>query len=564
MVDKKLRTSFFVSLHQAFKSDFTHIISPNLAEFRYLISGKFKRIAKFFKQVDAKFIALDYALSYLPDKAKEIFARYHYVPREASWTQQVPTLEKVACEAVAAHLSSEASEDIEDVSDIFEGLSKHASLLEVAYHKTFKTYSVQGIQTPHSELPLHNLPVEIIEHIITIDDEIVESFRPLFCVSRQMNALKGKIKWQTHLKLQNPLKCRTIEQSTPSNSAILDWSGYYMKHNRINSNWRNGNFAEIEVRGFPCDLNEEIGLYYFKFWNPKKTSRSAMWHEGDRSDLTSDILSQTDAYFYWFRFSEFNNKDEPVNFYCVKDIDGANICIIKSDSPRVQLAMTKNGTLWLHDGTNRVDSISYEASKYGHLVPQPFCKNDRILVGISEVIIGERMTSRKLFEEGSVLDMNVFNGIRVCEEDTLASPFYSTWVQATSQHVKLFVRSKDNEMIGQLLQMGNMETTSSAAFLDEFTIVYGCRNKFLQKIAFGDTRKLGAYFDAFDIKEEVLLDALNGRAIARNPHRIRSVYDLKTKQLQSALLLTESFADMRLCINSRYWCRKETIVDFGI
>jgi hypothetical protein len=58
MVDKKLRTSFFVSLHQAFKSDFTHIISPNLAEFRYLISGKFKRIAKFFKQVDAKFIAL--------------------------------------------------------------------------------------------------------------------------------------------------------------------------------------------------------------------------------------------------------------------------------------------------------------------------------------------------------------------------------------------------------------------------------------------------------------------------------------------------------------------------
>jgi hypothetical protein len=106
-----------------------------------------------------------------------------------------------------------------------------------------------------------------------------------------------------------------------------------------------------------------------------------MWHEGDRSDLTSDILSQTDAYFYWFRFSEFNNKDEPVNFYCVKDIDGANICIVKSDLMRVRLAMTKNGTLWLHDGTNRVDSISYEVSKYGHLVPQPFCKNDRIFVG---------------------------------------------------------------------------------------------------------------------------------------------------------------------------------------
>jgi hypothetical protein len=65
----------------------------------------------------------------------------------------------------------------------------------------------------------------------------------------------------------------------------------------------------------------------------------------------------------------------------VKDIDGANICIVKSDPTSVRLAMTKNGTLWLHDGTNRVDSISYEVSKYGHLMPQPFCKNDRIFVG---------------------------------------------------------------------------------------------------------------------------------------------------------------------------------------
>ena len=118
-----------------------------------------------------------------------------------------------------------------------------------------------------------------------------------------------------------------------------------------------------------------------------------------------------------------------------------------------------------------------------------------IFLGIFEIIIGERMTRRKLF--GRIcLRREYFQRLTVCVEDTLASPFYSTWVQATSQHVKLFIRSKDNEMIGQLLQMGNMETTSSAAFLDEFTIVYGCRNKFLQKIAFGDTRKLGRYFDA--------------------------------------------------------------------
>jgi hypothetical protein len=41
----------------------------------------------------------------------------------------------VACEAVAAQLSSEASEDIKDVSDILEEFSKHASLLEIAYRK---------------------------------------------------------------------------------------------------------------------------------------------------------------------------------------------------------------------------------------------------------------------------------------------------------------------------------------------------------------------------------------------------------------------------------------------
>jgi hypothetical protein len=216
-----------------------------------------------------------------------------------------------------------------------------------------------------------------------------------------------------------------------------------------------------------------------------------------------------------FTGSVFRNSITKTNLWIsiVKDIDGANICIVKSDPTSVRLAMTKNGTLWLHDGTNRVDSISYEVSKYGHLMPQPFCKNDRIFVGTFIAAIvnwtlaiyfsrnfrdyywGEN-EQKKVIRGRICLRREYFQRTHSLREDTLASPFYSTWVQATSQHVKLFIRSKDNEMIGQLLQMGNMETTSSAAFLDEFTIVYGCRNKFLQKIAFGDTRKLDRYFDA--------------------------------------------------------------------
>jgi hypothetical protein len=67
--DKKFRVNFVASLHQAFKSDFTYIISPTLEEFRYIISGKLKSVLRYFTQVGAKFRALGNNACFLERKS---------------------------------------------------------------------------------------------------------------------------------------------------------------------------------------------------------------------------------------------------------------------------------------------------------------------------------------------------------------------------------------------------------------------------------------------------------------------------------------------------------------
>lgn len=116
--------------------------------------------------------------------------------------------------------------------------------------------------------------------------------------------------------------------------------------------------------------------------------------------------------------------------------------------------------------------------------------------GAYEVILDDRLTHRKLFEHGQVTDLNIFNGQRICSETVEDIG----WRQKT----ELFVRSKDNEVIGQLIQAQNIESVfeysvgivkcDRSVFLDEYTIVAFCSRDKLPIIAYVDTRKLGEIY----------------------------------------------------------------------
>jgi hypothetical protein len=582
--DKKFRVNFVASLHQAFKSDFTYIISPTLEEFRYIISGKLKSVLRYFTQVGAKFRALDYALSYLPSKLVDSIVPCFYIPEEHPRLQAAFTVECSINNALEAEFVSVAHWPTLDAT--IYTIAKHTNLLEAAYHKTFKTYSVQGIQTSHSELPLHNLPVEIIEHIITIDDEIVESIRPLFCVSRQMNALKGKIKWRSYVK-QFPLKYRMIEKSLTSSDAVFDWCSYYVKHNSYECNWRNGNIRQLEVLGQVCDMNDDILVVNEGFGREVKSEKRKI-HRSPESIKRAAFGKNDDSdyRFCWLRWSEIE-KGETINYYCLDEYSAnARACIVNSPSTNVRVALATSRVFYLFEGMHEIARVGYTTEPHIKLSAPPlWSRGDRVFIRSYEIILDERLTYKRVFDvNGSVLDLNIFNGQRVCAEEVPST--IDAW---SSERTKLFVRYKNNEMIGQVINMENVTmkrdfadfalAEKKAAFLDEFTIVTLCRTSNPGKLGIGyvDTRKLGEIYDEMSFHDSsVYFDAPNRRALGLSIRNIINVYDLNTKQWQTALPSTQqasiNLSRGKVLHNSRYWCldpsayyQNTTIIsDFGV
>jgi hypothetical protein len=212
------------------------------------------------------------------------------------------------------------------------------------------------------------------------------------------------------------------------------------------------------------------------------------------------------------------------------------------------------------------------------------------------------LTYKRVFDvNGSVLDLNIFNGQRVCAEEVPST--IDAW---SSERTKLFVRYKNNEMIGQVINMENVTmkrdfadfalAEKKAAFLDEFTIVTLCRTSNPGKLGIGyvDTRKLGEIYDevcwvsdiyvCFNFRilqmsfhdSSVYFDAPNRRALGLSIRNIINVYDLNTKQWQTALPSTQqaiiNLSRGKVLHNSRYWCldpsayyQNTTIIsDFGV
>eukprot|EP00029_Vermamoeba_vermiformis_P009054 TRINITY_DN4397_c0_g1_i1.p1 TRINITY_DN4397_c0_g1~~TRINITY_DN4397_c0_g1_i1.p1 ORF type:complete len:444 (-),score=23.65 TRINITY_DN4397_c0_g1_i1:880-2211(-) len=255
---KSTRLEFFESLYQAYKSDF-NIISPNFYEFKRIVECEHSRVLSFFKKVGAKFRAMDFALSYLPEAFKTALER-HYVPEERSWPP------KTGLQKVINTILVKKGRERKNPTEVLRELTDHSTFLERAYKQMCKANSeLKGKFSADSEFPLDNLPREIIENIITINDEMVVSIRALFCVSRRLNAIKANIKWREYLKRQYPLKYHNLEKSlarTTMGVSSFDWNGYYMKHNKYDTNRRECEFTELRMPWRVYDINEDIYLGY--------------------------------------------------------------------------------------------------------------------------------------------------------------------------------------------------------------------------------------------------------------------------------------------------------------